>query len=132
MREDRAGESGHIGDNKGDKDNPDIRCRWIGKEFKGKDKNRDDLYAATPPLEAKKSLIILAASQCGIKRKDLKKIGLIDIKKAYFNAKVKRLLYVKLPDEALEPHERGQFCARLNYSLYGTRDAASNWEEAYT
>ena len=56
---------------------------------------------------------------------------MVDIKKAYFHAPVKRLVYVQLPDEALEPHGRGKVCARLNYSLYGTRDAAQNWEDEY-
>ena len=117
--------------NKGDANTPDIRCRWVGREFKGSDANRDDLYAATPPLEAKKALIVLAASQRGVKGRDFKKLGFIDIRKAYFHAKVKRPLYVVLPPEALEPGETG-VCGKLNYSLYGTRDAAHNWEEAYT
>ena len=37
--------------NKGDSKNPDIRCRLVGREIK-KDKGRDDLFAATPPLES--------------------------------------------------------------------------------
>ncbi len=49
--------------NKGDKDNPEIRCRWVGREFKGNDKHRDNVYASTPPLEAKKILMSMAASQ---------------------------------------------------------------------
>ena len=36
--------------NKGDSENPDYRSRLVAKEIK-KD-NRDDLFAATPPLEA--------------------------------------------------------------------------------
>ena len=39
---------------------------------------------------------------------------------------------MKLPDEFLEKREIGKVCGKLNYSLYGTRDAASNWEEHYT
>ena len=39
-----------VGHNKGDAANPDIRCRWVGREFKGRDKDRDDLFAGTPPL----------------------------------------------------------------------------------
>jgi len=117
--------------NKGDNENPDIRCRWVGREFRGSDRDRDDLYAATPPLEAIKALIVLAASQKGGKRQNLKKLSFIDIKKAYFHAKVKRPLYVVLPPEALDPGETG-VCGKLNFSLYGTRDAAHNWEEAYS
>ena len=120
-----------VGHNKGDKANPDIRCRWVGREFKGRDRDRDDLFAATPPLEAKKVLFAMAACQKGVHKSKLKKIGLIDIKKAYFHAEVKRLIYVELPEEFCEPGEYGHVCGRLNYSLYGTRDAASNWEECY-
>ena len=31
----------------------DVRCRLVGRDFKGGDKGRDDLFAETPPLEAK-------------------------------------------------------------------------------
>ena len=37
--------------NKGDKENPEYRRRLVAKEIK-RDK-REDLFAATPPLEAK-------------------------------------------------------------------------------
>jgi len=118
--------------NKGDTSNPDHRSRWVGREFKGRDNNRDDLFAATPPLEAKKSLIALAALQKGVSNNEIKKLGFIDIRKAYFHAPVKRLVYVQLPEEFCEPGEYGNVCGRLNFSLYGTRDAASNWEECYS
>ena len=42
-----------------------------------------------------------------------------------------RDIYVELPDEFLEPGEKGKVCGKLNYSLYGTRDAAKNWENHY-
>ena len=114
--------------NKGDDSDPDYRSRWVGREFKGNDKNRGDLFAATPPLEAKRSLIALASCQRGVPRNKVKKLGFIDIRKAYFHAKAKRLMYVVLPEEFCEPGEFGKVCGRLNYSLYGTRDAANNWE----
>ena len=37
-----------------------------------------------------------------------------------------------LPDEFLNPGDKGKVCGKLNFSLYGTRDAASNWEAHYT
>ena len=104
----------------------------MGREFRGNDNDRDDLFAATPPLEAKKSLIALASCQKGVPKHQCKKLGFIDIRKAYFHAKAKRLIYVALPEEFCEPGEFGKVCGRLNYSLYGTRDAASNWEECYS
>ena len=66
--------------NKGDDDDPDYRSRWVGREFKGKDNDRDDLFAATPPLEAKKALIALAACQKGVEPRKFKKLGLVDIR----------------------------------------------------
>ena len=101
--------------NKGDDSDPDYRSRWVGREFKGKDNDRDDLFAATPPLEAKKALIASAACQKGVDPRKLKKLGFIDIRKAYFHARVKRLIYVELPPEFLEPHEVGNVCGRLNF-----------------
>ena len=109
--------------NKGDSENPNYRSRYVGREFNCGDK-RDDLFAATPPLEALKMLLSLAASQCARPRTKPHKLAFIDISKAYFHAPAQRLVYAQLPDEALEPHERGKVCGRLNYSLYGTRDAA--------
>ncbi len=43
--------------NKGDEQNPEYRCRSVATEIK-KDK-REDLFAATPPLEAKKTFFSL-------------------------------------------------------------------------
>ena len=89
------------------------------------------MFAATPPLEAIKVLISLAASQRGAK--SIKKLMFIDVSKAYFHAPTKRSVYVRLPPEALAPGENPrEVCGRLNYSLYGTRDAAQNWEEEHT
>jgi hypothetical protein len=51
----------------------------------------------------------------------------IDIRRAYFYAPAQRLVYVEIPAEDFEPGDE-QRCGRLNGSLYGTRDAASNWD----
>ena len=47
--------------NKGDEDNPEYRSRLVAKEIK-KERN-DDLFAATPPLEAKKMLMSMAVTE---------------------------------------------------------------------
>ena len=52
--------------NKGDEQHPNYRSRYVGREFKSGD-HRDDLFAATPPIEAIKTLVSLAASQKGCK-----------------------------------------------------------------
>ncbi len=49
--------------NEGDKEKPEYRCRLVAKEIE-KDK-REDLFAATPPLEAKKvSFSLRACRRC--------------------------------------------------------------------
>ena len=43
--------------NKGSTESPDVRCRPIAGDFKPKgEKDRSDIFAAMPPLEAKKLL----------------------------------------------------------------------------
>ena len=86
--------------NKGDLLNPDYRSRLVAKEIK-RDK-REDLFAATPPLEAKKMLFSLAVTE-GIgfhgDRSRGMKIDFIDVRRAYFHAKCKRKVYIELPKE---------------------------------
>ena len=106
--------------NKGDSVNPDYRSRFVGKEFNtGVDST---LYAATPPLEALKLLISTAAS----KRHGGVHMMFSDVKRAYFHAPATRELYVEVPKE--DPNWQPGFLGRLKLSLYGTRDAAANWQ----
>ena len=55
-------------------------------------------------------------------------MALVDVRRAYFYAPARRRVFVKLPPE---DHQAGDehMCGLLQYSLYGTRDAAQNWEE---
>ena len=57
--------------NKGDEGNPEYRSRLVAKEINtGK---RDDLFAATPPIEAKKMLFSMAVTEViGCRRGDQK------------------------------------------------------------
>ena len=111
--------------NKGDLDEPEYRSRLVAKEIKRK--NDEDIFAATPPLEAKKLLFSLATTGTKNSKNPLKLL-FIDVKRAYFYARAKRPVFVQLPDE---DYEEGQ-CGRLEVSMYGTRDAAANWEAEYT
>lgn len=117
--------------NKGDEVNTKKRNRLVAKEIKRD--QRDDLFAATPPLEAKKALFSLAATAEFGRRKSKqlkgpRKLLFVDIRRAYFRAPATRKVYVQRPTEYASPG----MCGRLNKSMYGTRDAASNWEECYT
>ena len=57
------------------------RSRLAAGDFKGSDKDRDDLFAGTPPLEAKR----LSISRAATRRKDLmmRKLMFIDVRKAH-------------------------------------------------
>ena len=48
---------------KGTAEKPDVRCRLVARDFRVKGEgHRDDLFAAMPPLEAKKLLFKMAAA----------------------------------------------------------------------
>ena len=114
--------------NKGDNVNPEYRSRLVAQEIK-RDK-REDLFAATPPLEALNILISMAISHVESKKRDkeVRKMEFNGVRRAYFHAKVRRRLYVRLPPEASAGPGK---CGRLKKAMYGTRDAAQNWEAEY-
>ena len=59
-------------------------------------------------------------------------MSFVDVKRAYFNAKVDREAspcFVELPQE--DP-ECGKKCAELVRHMYGTRPAADGWQEEYS
>ena len=108
---------------------PNYRSRLVTKEF-NKDSGKDMMaehFAATPPLEALKILISLAAQ-------DRKKVIIIaDVSRAFFEAEAEREVCVELPLEHwandIEDEEK---VGKLRKSLYGTRDAAKNWQTHVT
>ena len=97
-----------------------IRSRMCAKEFKSDD--RPNLYAGTPPLEALKAIISIAANN-----KDTFSIMHIDVSRAYFHAKAQRPVLIRLPVEDRMGADAGKV-GLMKKSMYGTRDAASNWE----
>ena len=54
-----------------------------------------------------------------------------DISRAFFHAPAKRGVYVQFPEEDREEGEK-ELCGRLNFSMYGTRDAVQNWFTEYS
>lgn len=105
--------------NKGDAANQDIRCRLVCPEVKT---YQSEFYAATPPLEALRLILSLAADNPELE------VSLVDISRAYLNAEIGREVYVELPQEA--GADRSQV-GLLKKCLYGTRDAAQGWERTY-
>ena len=76
---------------KGAAEKPDVRCRLVARDFRVKGEgHRDDLFAAMPPLEAKKLLFKMAAAtwKGRSEGKEPDKIMLIDVKKAHLNGVV--------------------------------------------
>ena len=117
--------------NKGDNVEAVYRSRLVGKEFN--DKKMDGLFAGTPPLEALRFLVHEAATmdqrkeELASKEKEIVMM-INDVARAFFEAKATRMICVELPEECAEA-EGGRNVALLNMSLYGTRDAAMNWQE---
>ena len=103
---------------KGDVKDPNYRSRCVAKEI-GHDK-QDGLFAATPPLKVMK-LVLSSLATCN----KGERLMIADVKRAFFHAKAKKLVYIKLPAEDVLPGEENM-CGRLNCSMYGTRDAAVN------
>ena len=113
--------------NKGTCEAPIIRCRLVARDFKVKgDKDREDLFAATPPLEMKRMLI----SRTTCRRKDgrYKKMMFVDARKAHLNPRCDQNVFIELPAEAGAATGK---CGKLNYWLYGFRPAAQAWENFY-
>ena len=112
--------------NKGGLSDRVIRSRLVARDFKGSDKDRDDLFAEAPPLEAKRLLMSRAATR----RKDRRwrKMMFIDARKAHLNPKCEEDVYIELPEEC---GAGPGVCGKLNFWLYGFRKAASAWEALY-
>ena len=87
--------------NKGTSSNPFFRARLVARDFKTK--GGESLFAAMPPLEAKKLLFRMAAKEQRVWRRgrwERRKLMFIDVKKAHLNGKVPddEFAFVKLPD----------------------------------
>ena len=109
--------------NKGDMLHPNYRSRFVGKEFNNG--VEDGLFAATPPLEAVRALVgDMATVEDGTEEAVLM---INDIARAFFEAATGRNICIELPEEDRVPGE-GDMVGKLQMSLYGTRDAAANFQ----
>ena len=110
--------------NKGDDENPVYRSRFVAKEFNTGEV--PGLFAGTPPLEAARYLVHDAATWTGHE----KIIMINDVARAFFEAAAIRKVCIEIPEEDMNPADRGKDLVGLLYmSLYGTRDAAKNWQD---
>lgn len=113
-----------------DKGGGKLRSRVVAMDFKTAGGPRRDLYSPPPLLEVVKALLALAASKGKMGGRDPYCVLHSDVSRAYFNAPVKRDCYVVIPDE--DDRAGPGPCGKLNYSMYGTREAATSWEDHYS
>lgn len=104
------------------------RSRLVAKDFRPRStiRDREGLFAAMPPLEAVKLLLAKVAADYmgGAQRKFM----FIDIGKAHLHGHMETDEFGKLP---VERKQAGK-CAKLRYTLYGMRMAATNWEKEHS
>ena len=89
---------------------------------------RLDLFSATQPLET------LKLRSRGQVRQGASRIALPSSTSnvlTYFHAPVRRPIFIGIPKEDLEAGDEG-CVGQLEFSLYGTSDAAQNWAHEYT
>ena len=91
--------------NKGDESQPNYRSRLVAREINTY--KRDDLFAATPPLEALKAILSMTATS---NRGEI--IMVNDISRAFFHAQAERDVYVQLAPEDTLPGDEGK-CGKL-------------------
>ena len=120
--------------NKGDKVEPNYRSRLVARQRKSTDTSGNSYFAPAPPLEALRTVLSLAMTRCGDHQPvwdplspHRAQLSLIEVKRAYFNAKVDREAapcFVELPPE--DPTKR-KMCSELLRHRHGTRPAEDGW-----
>ena len=117
-----------IDHNKGDDLHENYRCRLVAQQFNSGPMD-ENIFAATPPLEALRMVISNATT--GSKTKV---IMIADVSRAYMYARIPddEYCYVKLCEEDQETEEEKNMCGRLRGAMYGTRKASQYWQNEYT
>ena len=111
--------------NKGDGDKMQVRSRLVAKEFRWRDPFMEGTFAATPPLEALRYVFYWMTTVRRRKgRKVQMKMIVLDVSRAHFHPKAVRETYIELPEEDATEG----FVARLLRTMYGTRDAAHEYD----
>ena len=84
-----------------------------------------------PPLQALRLLVSEAATYLASCASTAGKVFLTnDVARAFPEAPIRRDVCMELPLEDLDEGENpGEYVGLLQMSLYGTRDAATNWQE---
>ena len=101
----------------------ECKSRLVAQEF-GKDCDRDDLFASTPPLIATK-LILSDYCSRGVDGPMGRKLMILDIKSAFLYGEIEELIFVELPPE--DPLHGQGYVGQLSKAMYGTRTAPQVW-----
>lgn len=120
--------------NKGDDIETNYRSRLVAREVRRK--AEDSIFAPTLPLESLRTILSLVATEeywpeawwtASPTSDERLQVSLVDIPRAYFNARTRNddPVYVALPPE--DPHHGKGLCGRLLVHMYGTRRAADGW-----
>jgi len=120
--------------NMGDDTDPNYRSRLVAREIRRK--GQEATFAPTPPPESLRAVLSLTATEeywpaeswtMSHDSPQRRQVSLIDISKAYFNARTKEdsAVYVALPPE--DPDHGKGLCGKLLVHMYGTRRAADGW-----
>ena len=125
--------------NKGDEAEPNYRSRLVARQLKACDSSGASYFAPAPPLEALRTVISLAMTRCGSHQPiydpespQRQQISCLDVRRAYFNAKIDREAAPSFVDLPPEDPDRGKMCGELLRHMYGTRPAADGWQEEYS
>ena len=114
--------------NKGDDVNPKYRSRLVGKEFNTGE--MEGLFEGTPALEGFRFLVHEAATVRSDEPLGSNVIMINDVSRAFFEAPATRNICVVSPSEnKTDMDARHDRVGHLRMSLYGTRDASTNWQE---
>ena len=115
--------------NKGDASKPEYRSRLVGRELRRLDPFMSGTFAATPPTESLRFMLSNFMTRRTRKgRRQELTLGVLDVSRAHFHPPAEREVYIDLPAEDHEPGMVG----KLLKTIYGTRDAAAQWEKFYT
>ena len=118
--------------NKGDQENPEVRCRLVVQETKRVSGHMQpgDVFSATPPLECLRMMCSLAMScgeTLGATEADDVVILFLDISRAHPHCPMRRDIYTEFPAEHPLSQDK-TLCGKLVMTLYGCRDAGQNFE----
>ena len=108
--------------NEADERDPNYRSRYVARQLNALDRSGACYFAPAPPLEAMRTVLSMSMTRCGHKwqpiyepkSKRRMQLSFIDIKRAYFNAKVDREAaprFLELPPQDPEPGPCAESCS---------------------